>query len=446
MVKNDKIAVVGAGLVGTVLAMHLKQLGFEVDVVDRSSDIRTVDFSGRSINLAMSTRGWKTLDALGIGAAIRQLGIPMDKRAIHKVGVSIKEQQYGMNGESIYSISRGELNQKLVSLAEDRGVRFLFDTPVFDVDLQNAILYTGAEEKAAWEPLPYDVIFGADGAYSKVRARMQRQRQFDYQQHYLSLGYKELTIAPLDGARHALDPNSFHIWPRESFMLIALPNLDGSFTCTIFMPFEGDVSFQSIQTEEELSHFFATYFPDVQELIPGLKIDFFKNPTNSLVTLKCYPWVYQDKVALIGDAAHAIVPFYGQGLNAGLEDVTELIRLIEQGTDNWGAVLKQYQEIRKPNADAIAILSDRNFEEMGSLTADPKFVLQKQIEARFTRLYPALWLPLYDRVTFSDGSYQEALELGDFQKNIMQQVMALEHIEERWDTPEVEQFMVAFFK
>ncbi len=446
MVKNDKIAIVGAGLVGTVLAMHLRQLGFEVDVVDRSLDIRTIDFSGRSINLAMSTRGWKTLDALGIGDAIRQLGIPMDKRAIHQVGVSIKEQQYGINGESIYSISRGGLNQELVSLAEKRGVRFLFETPVFDVDLEKAILYTGNDEKAAWEPLQYDVVFGADGAYSKVRARMQRQRQFNYQQQYLSLGYKELTIAPLDDASHALDPNSFHIWPRDSFMLIALPNLNGSFTCTIFMPFEGDVSFDSIQTEEDLSCFFNTYFSDVKGLIPNLKEDFFKNPTNSLVTMKCYPWVYQDKVALIGDAAHAIVPFYGQGLNAGLEDVTDLISLIEKGYDNWGDILKKYQEIRKPNADAIAVLSDRNFEEMGSLTANPKFVLQKQIEARFTKLHPDLWLPLYDRVTFSGGSYLDALEIGDLQNNIMQQVMNLEGIDERWESEEVEQFMVSFFK
>lgn len=445
MEKAQKIGVVGSGLVGTVLAIGLKKLGYEVDVIDRSSDIRTVDFSGRSINLALSTRGWNTLDKIGIGNEIREISIPMDKRAIHNADSTVVEQQYGVRGESICSVSRGGLNQKLVDIAEKAGVNFIFDCPIWDVDLGKAILYTGESEKGAWIEMPYDIIFGADGAYSRVRARMQRQSRFEYRQHYLNIGYKELIISADEFSKHRLDPNSFHIWPRGDFMLIALPNLDGSFTCTVFMPYEGDISFEALQTEVDVEVFFEKYFTDALPLIPDLRRDFFNNPTNSLVTTTCYPWVTNNKIALIGDAAHAVVPFYGQGLNAGLEDVAVFLDMLEQFPNDWETCLEKYQVCRKPNADAIAELSDRNFIEMSTLTADPMFLLQKKIEKRFTDLYPQHWLPLYDRVTFSSGSYAEALELGDFQSSIMEEIMALDNIFEKWDSKEVEEMMLRYF-
>ena len=299
MEKAQKIGVVGSGLVGTVLAIGLKKLGYEVDVIDRSSDIRTVDFSGRSINLALSTRGWNTLDKIGIGNEIREISIPMDKRAIHNADSTVVEQQYGVRGESICSVSRGGLNQKLVDIAEKAGVNFIFDCPIWDVDLGKAILYTGESEKGAWIEMPYDIIFGADGAYSRVRARMQRQSRFEYRQHYLNIGYKELIISADEFSKHRLDPNSFHIWPRGDFMLIALPNLDGSFTCTVFMPYEGDISFEALQTEVDVEVFFEKYFTDALPLIPDLRRDFFNNPTNSLVTTTCYPWVTNNKIAFL---------------------------------------------------------------------------------------------------------------------------------------------------
>ncbi|NNK12458.1 MAG: kynurenine 3-monooxygenase, partial [Flavobacteriaceae bacterium] len=240
-----------------------------------------------------------------------------------------------------------------------------------------------------------------------------------------------------DGS-HKLDKHSFHIWPRGKFMFIAMPNLDGSFTCTLFLPFEGEVSFEKITTKKEAKEFFTTYFPNVMQDIENLARDFFKNPTSAMVTMKCYPWTYWDKVALVGDSAHAIVPFYGQGMNAGFEDIYSLNKIIKQFGDDWETIFQTFQKQRKPNADAIAELSYRNFIEMSRKTADPSFLLQKKIEKWFAEKHPDLWEPTYSRVTFSDRSYSEALAIGDFQEAIMQEVMKMPDIEKQWQSKEVE--------
>ena len=433
-----KIAIVGSGLVGTLLAIYLKKNGHIVHVFDRSKDIRTVDFSGRSINLAMSHRGWKALNGIGIADQVQNIGIPMNKRAIHLPNQELKYQPYGLNNESIFSISRGGLNKLMIDIAEKEGVVFKFETRIWDVDLDTATLYPGETENGSWTALPYDMVFGADGAFSRIRHRMQRQNRFNYKQFFLNTGYKELHIPANSDGTHKLDKNSFHIWPRGEFMLIALPNLDGTFTCTLFMPFEGDFSFEKLSTEGLVQTFFAEYFPDTLSVIPDLVKDFFKNPTSSLVTMQCYPWVYKDKVALIGDAAHAIVPFYGQGMNAGFEDVTILAELIDMYKNDWNKVLDEYQKSRKPNADAIAELSFRNFLEMGTKTADDLFLLQKKIEQNFAKKYPDKWLPLYDRVTFSHDSYADALKMGEKQNELMQRIVELPNIQANWDSIEIE--------
>ncbi|GGB83304.1 kynurenine 3-monooxygenase [Flavobacterium suaedae] len=433
-----KIAVVGSGLVGSLLAIYLKRAGHTVHVFDRSEDIRKVRFSGRSINLAMSHRGWKTLDDLGLGDEIRQIAIPMEKRAIHLLGKPLTYQYYGKDGESIYSISRGVLNRKMIDLAEQEGVEFVFGTKVWDVDLPTATLHSGESERGEWQDHDYDIVFGADGAFSRIRHRMQRQSLFNYSQEFLNIGYKELNIPPNPDGTHKLNKNSLHIWPRQDFMLTALPNLDGSFTCTLFMPFEGENSFESLTDKESLEKFFAEHFPSTIEVIPELVEDFFKNPTSTLVTMKCYPWTYKDKVALIGDACHAIVPFYGHGMNAGFEDITILNQLIQEHGDDWSLIFKEYEKSRKPNTDAIAELSYRNFMEMSSKTADPKFLLQKKIEKHFSEKHPDKWIPLYSRVTFSYRPYSEALTIGDRQKAIMDDVMHMDNIEQIWDSPEIE--------
>jgi len=433
-----KIAVVGSGLVGSLLAIYLKKAGHTVHVFDRSPDIRKVEFSGRSINLVMSNRGWKTLQDIGLDAAVSAIGIPVDKRAIHQVDASINYQYYGKEGEAIFSLSRGVLNRKMIDLAEEAGVEFFFDQKIWDVTLADATLHIGETERGAWEELNFDMVFGSDGAFSRVRHRMQRQSMFNYSQEFLSLGYKELHIPANPDGSHKIDKNSLHIWPRGNFMLMALANLDGSFTCTLFMPHQGENSFESVQDVAALEAFFATHFPDTADVIPDLVHDFFKNPTSVLVTMKCFPWTHLDKVALIGDACHAIVPFYGHGMNAGFEDITVLNQMMQKYGDDWTQIFTAYQESRKPNADAIAELSYRNFMEMSTKTADNHFLLQKRIEKWFSDKHPDKWMPLYSRVTFSLQPYIEALAFGNQQHEIMEEIMGREDIETNWNSPEVE--------
>lgn len=441
-----KIAVVGSGLVGSLLALYLQKEGHQVTVFDRRPDVREVEFSGRSINLAMSNRGWKALRNVGIEEEVRELALPLDKRAMHVEGQALYFQPYGQKGEAIFSISRGVLNRKMITLSEEAGVNFKFGEKVWDIDLADARLYTGETEKSEWKEYQFDLIFGADGAFSRVRHKMQRQSRFNYSQHFVDVGYKELTIPANPDGSHKLDNASFHIWPRGEFMLIAMPNLEGSFTCTLFLPFEGKISFDTINTETEADAFFEKYFADIKEEISNLKKDFFKNPTSSMVTIKCFPWSYWEKVALVGDAAHAIVPFYGQGMNAGFEDISVLHQKMRKYKDNWELIFKEYQEERKPNTDAIAELSFRNFMEMSSKTASPEFLLQKKIEKRFAEKFPELWVPLYSRVTFSDKPYSEALAIGDLQREIMDEVMKIPEIEKKWNSPEVEEKIKALTK
>ncbi|MBC7523888.1 MAG: FAD-dependent monooxygenase [Flavobacterium sp.] len=442
----QKIAVVGSGLVGTLLAIYLKKQGHTVHVYDRSPDIRTIEFSGRSINLVMSNRGWKTLEDIGLDDEIRKIGIPVDKRGIHLQDGTFITQNYGKEGEAIFSLSRGILNRKMIDLAENAGVEFFFEHKIWDVTLANATLHMGETERVAWEDLKYDKVFGADGAFSRIRHRMQRQSMFDYSQEFMKIGYKELHIPANQDGSHKIDKNSLHIWPRGNFMLMGLSNLDGTFTCTLFMPFKGKNSFEELQDEQKLVHFFATYFPDTKDVIPDLVTDFFKNPTSNLVMTKCYPWSFEDKVALIGDAAHAIVPFYGQGMNAGFEDITILNNMIEKYGDDWKSIFSEYEKSRKPNADAIAELAERNFMEMSAKTADANFLLQKKIEKWFSDKHPDMWLPAYSRVTFSLQPYSEALAIGDFQDNIMQQIMKTPDIASIWNSESIEKKIIELLK
>lgn len=440
---QKNIAIVGSGLVGSLLAIYLIKKGHKVTIYDRRPDIRKIEFSGRSINLAMSVRGWHAMDMVGIGDEVRKMAMPLYKRAIHTLENPVYFQPYGKEGEAIYSISRGGLNKKMIELAEQFGAKFVFDTKVWDVDLPNAILYTGAPDSLERKTEHFDLIFGADGAFSRVRHKMQRRSMFNYSQEFLETGYKELTIPANADGTHKLENSSFHIWPRGNYMLIAMPNTDGSFTCTLFMPHKGKNSFEELDTENKVTTFFEEHFPVIKEDIPNLTRDFFKNPTSALLTIKCFPWTYWDKVALIGDAAHAIVPFYGQGMNAGFEDITVLDQLMEKHGDDWGAIFEAYEISRKPNVDAIAELSLRNYMEMSTKTADPSFILRKKIEARFFEKYPDKWVPLYSRVTFSSRPYAEALAEGDRQRLIMDEIMRIPDIETLWDSEMVMDKIVA---
>ena len=438
-----KIAVVGSGLVGTLLAIYLKKLGHTVHVFDRSPDIRKINFSGRSINLVLSDRGIKALKDVGLEDEVLGIGIPVEKRAIHTGIDTVNEQFYGKDGEVIYSLSRGLLNKKMVDLAEQAGVEFFFEQKVWDVDLTTATISIGETERGEWFTKDYDLTFGADGAFSRIRHRMQRQSMFNYSQEFLNIGYKELNIPANSDGSHKLNKNALHIWPRGNFMLMALANPDGSFTCTLFMPHDGENSFEDLKTKEQLVAFFAKHFPDTKEVIPNLVEDFFKNPTSYLAIMKCYPWTYEDKVALIGDSSHAIVPFYGQGMNAGFEDCTVLWDLMQKHNEDWPAIFEEYNRTRKPDGDALQDLSLDNYYVMRDYVADPKFLLQKKIEAKFSAMYPEKWLPLYSQVTFSTIRYSEAYRKGKEQDAIMSEIMELENINQEWDSPEVMEMILS---
>ncbi len=446
MQQPKKIAIVGAGLVGSLLAIYLKRAGHTVHVYDRSPDIRTVEFTGRSINLVMSDRGWRALEKLNLDNEIKKIGIPVHKRAIHIGNEPLNYQFYGKEGEAIFSLSRGILNRKMVDLAEKEGIDFHFESKIWDVSLETATLHQGETERGEWTDIDYDIVFGADGAFSRVRHRMQRQSMFDYSQEFLKIGYKELHIPANPDGTHLLDKNSLHIWPRGEFMLMALANTDGSFTCTLFLPNVGENSFEQLQDEVSVKQFFEKYFPDTKPFLPIIIEDFMKNPKSYLVTMRCYPWTFEDKVALIGDACHAIVPFYGHGMNAGFEDITILVEMMDKYGDDWLKIFQEYQKSRKPNTDAIAELSYRNFMEMSTKTADNKFHLQKKIEKWFSEKHPDKWTPLYSRVTFSHQPYAEALAEGDKQNAIMQEILAIENIEEIWDTEPVEYRILELLK
>ena len=442
--KKD-ITIVGAGLVGSLLSIYLAKRGYNVSIYERRADMRNQKLAaGRSINLALSDRGLLALEKVGLADEIKEISIPMHGRFIHNLGGTTAFQPYGKEGQFINSVSRATLNMKLMDIAEKLGVKIFFNEKCIRLDWDNDVIEF--ENVKGKEPptSKADIVFGADGAYSAARLQHQLQHdRFDYHQYYIDCGYKELTIPPTVEGEFALKPNALHIWPRKDYMLIALPNLDKTFTCTLFFPFEGETSFSRLDTREKVSNFFAQTFPDAALLMPNHVQEFFANPTSSLVTVKCYPWIREDKFALIGDAAHAIVPFFGQGMNCGFEDCRILDELIGQYEGDWATILEEYQSLRKPDADAIADLAINNFIEMRERTADPKFLLQKKIEARMHEKYPDKWIPAYSQVTFSPNiRYSEALERGKKQEAIMQQIMSLPGIEVKWETREIEELII----
>lgn len=445
---KEKVTIVGAGLVGALLSILLAKRGYAVAMYERRPDMRRTDIgAGRSINLALSDRGWRALEAAGIADDIRPVAIPMKGRMVHNTDGSLSFQPYGTDaGQAIYSVSRGGLNMALMDLAESHpDVAIYFGQRCKDVNLDTAAATLYNETTGETHTVEASHLIGADGAYSAVRWKMLKTDRFDYSQDYLDYGYKELTIPPGENGTWRMEKNALHIWPRGNYMLIALPNIDGSFTCTLFFPFEGTPSFAELKNPYDVQQFFTEVFPDAVPLMPTLIEDFFSNPTSSLVTVRCYPWVH-GKAALIGDAAHAVVPFYGQGMNAGFEDARVFGELLDRYENNWDEMLPVFQQERKPNADAIAELAVNNFIEMRDLVADPVFLLRKKIEKKIHELYPDRYLPLYSMVTFSDKTYYEALTEGKKQDVFMRELMNYPNVADVWDTPEFEERIHEFMK
>lgn len=430
---SERILIAGAGLVGSLLAHLLAKRGYTVEVFERRPDPRQAGYAGgRSINLAMSVRGWEALEQAGLAADVRRYALPMRGRMMHDTQGTLNFQPYGQEGQAIYAVSRGALNLAILhALDRHPHVHLHFGWRCTDMDLSTRTATFEHTHSGQVRTATGDVVFGADGAYSALRAAMQRTDRFDYSQQYIEHGYKELIIPPTADGHFAMDPEALHIWPRKSYMLIALPNPDRSFTATLFFPFEGHPSFRTVTNGPEAIQFFGEIFPDVVPLVPDLAAQYDQNPVSSLVTVRCAPWVH-GKTALIGDAAHAIVPFYGQGMNCGFEDCRILDQLIGLYAGDWDQILPAFQQARIPNANAVADLALQNFVEMRDLVADPTFILRKKIEAHLHRQYPTHWTPLYSLVTFSHTPYAEALAAGRRQDELMARVMALPDIAENW--------------
>lgn len=433
--KQQNILIIGAGLCGSLLALRLGQRGYNVSVYEMRPDLRKVDISaGRSINLALSNRGIKAIKLVGIEDKVKALCIPMHGRMIHdKQGETHLSNYSGKAHEYINSISRGQLNALLLTEAEKHeNVSIYFNKKCKSVNFEKTTaLFKDHNTKDEFVE-DADVIIATDGAGSVMRKSyyLGKKFLFSFSQDYLTHGYKELSILPKENGDYKIFKNALHIWPRGAFMLIALPNLDGSFTVTLFLSYdEGEYNFNNLTNEKKVSEFFQKEFPDALALMPNLIDDFFNNPTSPLGTVKCSPWHYKGNTLLMGDAAHAIVPFYGQGMNASFEDIVEFDKVLDENPESWEATFTAYEKARKKDTDAIADLAIDNFHEMKSHTANPMFQEKRKLEMLLEKHFPNDYESKYALVTFNEHiGYREAMLKGRAQDKAILNLLADEKI------------------
>ena len=425
MNKKEKILIVGAGLCGSMLALRMAQRGYQVVVYESRSDLRKSDISvGRSINLALSNRGLKALRMAGVEEKARELCIPMKGRLMHDVASNTFESNYsGRQGEFINSISRGDLNGLLLTEAEKySNVKIHFNTRCLEIDIETKIASFQSIDSEKQFTVQADVIFGTDGAGSSLRKSYEKQfPEFSVTQDFLTHGYKELEIPADINGNHIISKEHLHIWPRGDYMLIALPNMDGSFTVTLFLSYsEGLYNFDNLVTEEKIIEFFKKDFPDALSLIPDVLKEFENNPTGKLGTIKCYPWSYKGNTLLLGDSSHAIVPFYGQGMNASFEDVYVFDNVLNQFEGDWSTVFSEFQKQRKIDTDAIADLAIDNYYEMRDHVANPLFKEKRIVEMNLEKYFPTEYFSKYSLVTFNEYiGYHEAMTKGRAQDKVL---------------------------
>jgi kynurenine 3-monooxygenase len=419
--RSGEITLVGAGLAGSLLGVFLARRGFPVVIFERRPDLRRVDISaGRSINLALANRGIHALGQVGLMPKIEPLLIPMRGRMLHDEQGNLQLLPYGNKPqEVIYSISRGALNALLMDAAEQTGkVQIRFEQACTGVELNRRSLQVNSEA------IPYEVLIGTDGSASLVRDAIVAASGGESHEEPLGHSYKELTIPPGEARRFGMERNALHIWPRGEFMLIALPNTDGSFTATLFLPNEGEESFGAITDSAAVHQLFERRFADALRLMPNLDEQFFSNPTGRLSTIRCWPWHFGDHALILGDAAHAIVPFHGQGMNAAFEDCSALDACLGSYGQNWRRIFESFARERKPSADAIADMALENYVEMRSSVRDPKFQLKKELSFRLEERHPDRFIPRYSMVMFHLIPYAEAQRRGALQEGILEDLVA----------------------
>lgn len=427
------ITLIGAGLVGSLLAVFLARRGYAVTIYERRPDLRKTHIAaGRSINLALANRGTAALDKAGLLEAIRPILIPMAGRMIHDERGQLTFLPYGHRPhEVIYSVSRGMLNQRLLDMAEAAGAEIHFQQNCLDVHFQARILRLFDEQTTKTHQIPFKRVIGTDGSASRVRAAILRETEGHCDDQPLSHGYKELEMQPDASGGFRMDNRSLHIWPHGEFMLIALPNPDATFTLTLFLPNKGRDSFESLATPHAVDAFFEKNFPDARAQLPDLTEQFFINPLGHLHTVRTDTWHYKDCGLILGDAAHAIVPFHGQGMNCGFEDAVALDECLTESAGQWRQTFERFFALRKPNADAIADISLENFVEMRSTVRDPKFALKKSLSFALEDRFGPRFIPRYSMVMFHTLPYAEAQRRGAIQEEILNQLTSgIERIED----------------
>ncbi|MFK7769469.1 MAG: FAD-dependent oxidoreductase [Mariniblastus sp.] len=425
MARPTKITLTGAGLVGSLLSVLLGKRGYEVTILERRPDMRGVSAdSGRSINLALSSRGIHALKSAGLMDDVEKLLIPMRGRMLHLQGQEPQLSPYGQRPyEVIYSVSRRDLNSLMMTAAEKaEPVNVVFNQKLESVDFEKSQLTIVDESTHQQRTEKFEVLIGADGAGSRTRRSLIPAVDGVARSEFLDHDYKELEIPAGPDGSYQIEKEALHIWPRGGYMLIALPNQDGSFTVTLFMPKTGENSFEKLGDQDLVMAFFQQNFPEALNLIPDLARDFIDNPQGRLGTVRCSPWIYEDKAVILGDASHAIVPFHGQGMNSGFEDCSELIRLLDKHDDDWAKVLPEFDSIRRPNAHAIAEMALENYVTMRSSVADPKFQLKKEIGFKLEKSFPNRFIPRYSMVMFHLIPYAEAYERGKIQQQILSEL------------------------
>lgn len=440
---REKVVIVGTGLVGSLLGVYLARRGLRVELYDRRGDLRRHRAEGgRSINLTLCERGFRALDRVGVGERVRRQTIPAYGRVIHGRDGVPAFQPYGCRREAIHSISRNALNKILLDFAEEHpGIRLRFGHKCRSIDPAKPRAVFSNRETGTETEVVATRVFGADGAHSVIRRQLQKSGRLRCARQYLDQGYKELDLPPDRDGGWGLDKNAIHIWPRGRRMLIGFANLDGSFTMALHLPFEGEMSFGSVADEADLRALFRELFPSAEGLLPRLADDYFGRPATRMVTVRCFPWTFEDKVALVGDSAHAIVPSYGQGANFGFEGCSLLGDCLDAAGGDWRKAFERYEQRHHPNAEAIADLALEHFDVLQEHVSDPRFHLRTRLERRIDELYPETYSALYSLISFTDKPYTEARRIDREARGKIDRLLEIEGVEELLDRGEMDPFI-----